>query len=177
MLVAIAITLLCWFYLSKSRPDDKTVSTVEDEVYETVVRDMVTPTHGQPNTSQLVFDDTVLTDLTTEADMNSCKERVRKRLPLQSNTPEFDSLADKIYRVLTRGYGYDDGLLRADTVQDFIVKSCSEGHLSRTFHTDFPRTFVDRDSVAFDIVPNQKNASKDFRQTFQGPAKLFPCLA
>jgi len=175
---AIAIAIVCRFHPSKSRSDDKTISTAEDEVYEAVVRDMVTPPHGQPSTSQLVFDDTVLTDLTTEADtteaskQNSCKERVRKRLPLQSNTPEFDSLADKIYRVLTRGYGYDDGLLRPDTVQDFIVKSCSEGHLSRTFHTDLARTFVDRDSVAFESVLSQKSASKDFRQTFAGASGM-----
>jgi hypothetical protein len=163
--VAIAITLVCWFYLSKSRPDDKTVSTAEDEVHEAVVRDMVTPTHGQPSISQLVFDDTVLTDLTTEADMNSCKERTRKLLLLEGSTPPFNSLADKIYRAFTRR---DDGLLRADTIQDFLEKSCTVGRLSATFHTDFPRTFVDRDSVAFDIVPNQKNASKDFQQTFPG---------
>jgi hypothetical protein len=34
---AIAITFLYWFYLSKSRPDAKTVSAAEDEVYEAVV--------------------------------------------------------------------------------------------------------------------------------------------
>jgi hypothetical protein len=167
---AIAITLLCWFYLSKSRPDEKAVSAAEDEVYEAVVRDMVTPTHEQANISQLVFDDTVLTDLRTGADIKACKESVRKRLRLEGNTPPFNSRADKIYRVLTRHW--DDGSLRADTIQDFLEKSCTEGPLSRTFHTDFPRVFINRDSVFFDIVPNHKNGLKDFRQTFPGASGI-----
>jgi hypothetical protein len=168
---AIAITLLCWFYLSKSRPDEKKVTAAEDEVYEVVVRDMVTPTHGQSNISQLVFDDAVLTDLTTGVDLKSCKGSVRKRLRLESSTPPYNSLLDKIYRVLTGGC-WDPGLLRADTIQDFLEKSCTVGRLSTTFHTDFPRTFIDPNSVEFDIVPNQKNALKDFGQTFPGASGI-----
>jgi hypothetical protein len=160
---AIAISLLCCFYLSKSGPDDKAVSTAEEEVYEAVVRDMVTPTHGQAKISQLVFDNAVLTDLTTEVDMKSCIESVRKLVRLEDGTPPFNSLADKIYRAVARR---DDGLLRTDTIQDFLEKSCTVGRLSATFHTDFPATFVDRDSVEFGIVANQKNGLKDFRQTF-----------
>ena len=38
---AIAIALLL-FYLSKSRPDERAITAAEDEVYEAVVRDMVT---------------------------------------------------------------------------------------------------------------------------------------
>lgn len=145
---AFAITLLCGFYLSKTRPDEKTVSAAEDEVYEAVVRDMVTPTHGQANISQLVFDDTLVTDLTTGADMKSCKESASKHLGLEGNPPpQFNSLADKIYRVLTRGW-YDSSL-RADTIQDFLEKSCTVGRLSTTFHTDLPRTFIATESVHF----------------------------
>jgi hypothetical protein len=164
---AIAITLLCWFYLSKTRLDEKTVSAAEDEVYEAVVRDMVTPTHGQANISQLVFDDTLLTDLTTGADIKSCKERARKQLGLEGNTPpQFNSLADKIYRVLTRGW-YDSSL-RADTIQDFLEKSCTAGRLSTTFRTELPRTFVATESIHFNDWPVEKNGSTSFEQLFPG---------
>jgi hypothetical protein len=166
-LTAIAVAFPCWLYLSKSSPDDKTVSSAADEVYEAVVREMVTPTHRQAKISQLVFDDRVLTELTFGADRKFCEESVRKVLRLENSTPPYNSLVDKMYRVLTGGW-WNTGLLRADTIQDFLGKSCTEGHLSRTFHTDFPRTFVDHDSVEFDIVPNQNNVRKDFRQTFLG---------
>jgi len=162
---AIAITLLFWFYLSRYRADQRAVTSAQDEVYEAVVRDMVSPTNGQAEMHQLVFDDTVQTGLMSGADAKTCEERVRKQLRLLENsTPPFNSLADKIYRVLTRGG--DDGGLRADTVQDFLTKFCTEGPLSRTFHTDFPRVFIDSGSVFFDIVPTNSSGVKDFRQTF-----------
>lgn len=168
--LALAAVVYCTIHLRSRAPaSPQAVASAEDEVYEAVVRDMVTPIPGQAHISQLVFDDTVLTDLTTEADMNSCKERTRKLLLLEGSTPPFNSLADKIYRAFTRR---DDGLLRADTIQDFLEKSCTVGRLSTAFHTDFPRTFLDRDSVAFNIVPSQKNASKDFRQTFPGASGI-----
>ena len=146
---ATSITLLYWSHLSKSRPDEKTVSAAEDEVYEAVVRDMIKP--GQANITRLVFDDTVLTDLAPGADKNSCEESARKRLLLAGNaTLPYNSLADRVYRVLTRDW--DDGSLRADTIQDFLEKSCTGGRLSTAFHTDLPRVFIGRDSIDFDMV-------------------------
>lgn len=172
MCVVIAVALLCWFCLkSKSCPDEKTVSAAEDEVYEAVVHDMITPTHVQANTTQLVFDDTVLTDLAPGADKKSCEESVRKRLGSADNTtPLYNSLADRVYRVLTRGWV--DGSLRADTIQDFLEKSCSAGRLSTTFHTDLPRVFIKPDSVYIDIVPIQENGQKDFAKVFPGASGI-----
>jgi hypothetical protein len=161
---AIAIALLCLFYLSRSRPHETTLTAAEGEVYEAVVRDMVTPTHGQANMSQLVFNETVLTDLTSGADIKACKERVSKRARLQDNAPPYNSLADKIYRVFARGWQGNSP--RADTIQDFIQKSCTEGPLSRAFHTDFPRVFINPNSISFDVTPNDRNGRKDFQQTF-----------
>lgn len=168
---AIAAAILCWFYLSKSRTDEKAELTAADAVYEAVVRDMVTPTHGKTSISQLVFDDRVLTYQMTGTDINSCKESARKLLRLQSSTPPFNSLIDKVYRALTGGW-WDAGSLRADTTQDFLDKSCTDGRLSTNFHTDFPREFVDRDSIGFDMVPNQKNGLKDFRKAFPGASGI-----
>lgn len=170
---------------SRASANPQAIASAEDEVYEAVVRDMVTPIHRrtgsqlraedvqQARISQLVFDDTVLTGLTTGEDKKSCEESVRKRPLLEDSTPPHNSLVDKIYRVLTGGW-WDTGPLRADTIQDFVEKSCTVGRLSTTFHTDFPRTFVDRDSFGFDedMVPNQKNTQKDFRQTFPGASGI-----
>lgn len=167
-----AVAVLCFFYLSKCRPGEKEVLTAEDEVYEAVVRDMITQPDGQVRISQLVFGDAVLTDLRHGVDIDSCKERVRKRLRLEvtANDPPFNSLADKVYRVLTGG-SYDDSL-RADTIQDFLEKSCTAGHLSQTFHTDLPRTFVPAESVNFDGWPVEKNGPQSFEQVFPGASGI-----
>jgi len=147
------------------------VASAEDEVYKAVVRDMFTPIHGQALVSQLVFDDTVLTDLTTGEDKKSCQESVRKRRLLAGSTPPYDSLPDKIYRVLTGGW-WDTGSLRADTIRDFSEKSCSIGRLSTTFHTDLPRVFINPDTVFIDMVPTHRNGLTDFRQTFPGASGI-----
>ena len=166
---AIAITLLYCVYHSKSRVDEKTASAAEDEVYEAVVRAMVTPTHGQANTRQLVFDETALVGFMSGVDAEACKASVRKRLPL-NETPPFNSLADKVYRVLTSGWY--DGSPRADTIGDFVERSCAKGPLSRTFHTNAPRVFIDPDSVFFDIAPVDRNGVKAFQQTFPGASGI-----
>jgi hypothetical protein len=164
---AIAIALLCWFYLSKSRPDEKAVTAAEDEVYEAVVRDMVTPTHGQTKMSELVFDDAVLTERTPEEDMNSCTERARKQLGLEQNTrPHYDSLADKIYRVFA--HGFYSSSLQTNTIQDYLEKSCTVGHLSTTFHTDLPRTFIATEGIHFEGWPVEKDGPSSFEQRFPG---------
>ena len=166
--VALTAVVYCTIHLRpRASVSPQAVTFAEDEVYEVVVRDMVTPVHGASHISQLVFDDTVLTDLTTGEDKKSCEESVRKRRFLDGTTPRYNSLLDKGYRVLTGGW-WDSGTLRADTFQDFVEKSCTAGRLSTTFHTDLPRTFIDRDSFGFEIVPNQKNTRRDFRQTFPG---------
>jgi hypothetical protein len=169
--VVIAITLLYWSYLSKHYPDEKRVSAAEDEVYQAVVRDMVTPIHdGQAHISQLVFDDTVLTSLTSGADTKSCKESVRKNLRLENSTLPYNSLADKVYRVLTRS-GYDDPV-RADTIQDFLEKSCTVSRLSQTFHSDLPRTFIGKESAHFEDWPIEQDGSKSFQQLFPGASGI-----
>jgi len=166
-LVPIVAILLWWFHPSKPRPDNKTAPAAADEVYEAVVQDMVTAADGQQHTiSRLIFADAVLTDLSTGADMNSCKEGVRKRLLLESSTPPFNALIDKVYRGLTRRQ--DDGLLRADTIQDFLEKFCTVGRLSETFHTDLPRTFIPAESVHFIGWPIEKSESTSFEVLFPG---------
>ena len=150
--LAVTAVVYCTTHLRSRAPaSPQAVASAEDEVYEAVVRDMVTPTDGQAHISQLVFDDTVLTDPTTGEDKKSCQETVRKRRLLDGSTPPYNSLLDKIYRVLTGGW-WDTGSLRVDTIQDFSEKSCTVGRLSTTFHTDFPRVFINPDSVFIDMV-------------------------
>jgi hypothetical protein len=170
--LAVTAVVYCTTHLRSRAPaSPQAIASVEDEVYEAVVRDMVTPTDGQAHISQLVFDDTVLTDLTTGEDKKSCQETVRKRRLLDGSTPPYNSLLDKIYRVLTGGW-WDTGSLRADTIQDFSEKSCTVGRLSTTFHTDFPRVFIKPDSVFIDMVPTHKDGPTDFRQTLPGASGI-----
>lgn len=168
--VGIAITLLWWFYSSKPQPDKGALSLAENEIYEAVVRDMVTPANGQPVISQLVFDDRVLTELRSGADIRSCKEIARKDLSLENAKLPYDSLADKVYRVFAPT-AYDDSL-RADTIQDFLEKSCTVGPLSQTFHTGLPRTFVAAESVHFRDWPIEENGKLPFEQLFPGASGI-----
>src|SRR5580698_11351156 len=115
----IAIAVPCWWFLSNVRLSEKMVSAAQNEVYEAVVRDIVRSPHGQTNMSELVFDDALLTERMPGEDIHACTERARKELRLDQNTrPQYDSLADKIYRAFAHG-SYDSSL-RADTIQDFF---------------------------------------------------------
>lgn len=137
--VAFAVSLLSSCNPSKSRPNEKEVAAAEDEVYEAVVRDMVTPIDGQ-----LVFSDTLLTERAPGVEMKSCIESARKNLHLEGSRskPPYNSLADKVYRALTRSnYG---GALRADTIQDFLEKSCMVGRLSQIFPYRLATRFYSR---------------------------------
>src|SRR5690349_2735070 len=113
--VAMAVAILLWFDFPKSRPDAKKGSAAEDEVYESVIRDLITAADGQVKIRQLVFEETVLTELSPGVDIESCKERARKNLRLEESTPPYDSLVDKIYRVF---HGGNYRPIQADTIQD-----------------------------------------------------------
>ena len=170
---AIAITLLSGCNSLTRYPTEKEVAAAEDEIYEVVVRHITTPVSGQPRTTQLVFDDALLTRLEPEGDLESCKRRTRKEFSLgtgssETGPPPYDSLADKVYRFFTRG-DYD-APLRADTVQSFLERICSApGQLSQTFHTDVPRNFIDPQTVHFnnDVI-GPGNRRKSFEQLYPG---------
>ncbi len=105
-----------------------------DEVYGAVVRDMITPARGPAKARQPVFDDMALSQLAPGSNIQSCKESIRKEQPLQAiEPPPFNSFANKVYRAVSQGR--IDGSLRADTIQDFLEKSCGIGRRSRTLHT------------------------------------------
>lgn len=158
--LVVAAVLYCTMHLRSRTPaSPQAVASAEDEVYEAVVRDMVTSMHQRrSDINHLVFDDTVLTELRAEEDSQSCKERVRTNLRLESST-----LSDRLYRLLTRS-GYDS--LRTDTILDFLEKSCTAGHLSQAFRTDLPRTFVAAGSLRFDGGP------KSFLELFPGASGI-----
>ena len=163
-LVVVSAGVYCTIHLrSRTLASPQAVASAEDEVYGALVRDMVRPADGQSSMGQLVFDDAVLTYLWTGADTKSCRDSVRKRLLLEvNNTPPFNSLPDKVYRIV---HGGDDGSLRADAIQDFLQKSCTVGRLSQSFHTDLPKTFIAAGSVHFsDLIEN--DGSKSFEQLF-----------
>ena len=171
-LFSIAIAILCWLYFAGHRPDEKTVTAAEDQVYEAVVRDMVTPAHGQPDISQLVFESKVLSFSSPGADLKSCKESAREQLALGNSKLPYDSLIDKIYRLFARSY---DDTFRADTIQNFLERSCTTGRLSQTFHTDLPRMFVTEDSIPFHFSgwsSVENDGSKSFDEVFPGASGI-----
>ena len=169
---ALAISALCValayrLHSPHRPPDEKAASAAEDEVYEAVVRDML---QGSEHTSQLVFEDSVLTYRTGQPDMESCKESARKTLQLENGKLPYDSFADKVYRLLN-GEAYDDAV-RPEAIQDFLERSCADGPLSRTFHTDLPRTFVASGSLHFKDFWPIGAKEKSFEQRFPGASGI-----
>jgi hypothetical protein len=162
------IALLYCFY-PKDLREESAVSTAEDDVYEAVVRDMTSTGQARADLKQLVFDETVLNGHLGGDAAKACKESVLKQRQWVDKPP-YNSVADKIYRALTGG-SYD-AFPQADTIQDFAQKSCSGDSLSRTFHTDSPRVFVDPDAFFMDVVPIRKNTLRDFQQTFPEAAGI-----
>lgn len=166
--IALTISLLCValayaLHCLRCPPGEKIASAAEDGVYEAVVRDML---QGSERTTQLVFDESVLTYREGQTNIESCKQSARKAIHLENGKLPYDSLADKIYR-LFNGEAYDDAV-RSEALQDFAEKSCTGGPLSRTFHTDLPRTFVSSAKLDFnDLIPI---GTKDepFEQRFPG---------
>lgn len=170
--VAVTLVLLCWFYVSRPRHDAKAIAAAEDKVYEAVVRDMFRTTHGQSQARQLVFDEAVVAglDVVSGPVPASCKQNVLSSLRLHRDNPPFNSLADKIYRLISRGG--DDYSLRADTIQDFAERACTGGRVSQAFHTDLPRTFIADDSVYFEGWPTRNKNTKSFESLFPGASGI-----
>lgn len=169
--VAVAVALVCWFYLSKPPRDAKAVAAAENKVYEAVVRDMLGTANGQSQVKQLVFDEALATglDVVSGPVPASCKQKVLSSLQHRDNLP-FNSLADRIYRLLTRGG--DDYSLRAEAIQDFAERACTSGHVSQAFDTDLPRTFIDDDSVYFEGWPTRNKNAKSFEKLFPGASGI-----
>ena len=163
---ALAITVLSACNSSKPDSNEKEIATAETEIYEAVVHHVFTPVEGRPQVTQLVFDDALLTGLEPGGDVESCKKRTRKDFSLEIGPPPYNSLSDKAYRFFTRG-DYDASL-RTDTIQSFLERSCSSGHLSQTFHTDLPRTFTGSQDIHFNDVTVGKNGPKSFEQLYPG---------
>lgn len=155
---------------SKSMPTENEIAAAEDEIYEAVVHHIVTPVSGKPRVSQLVFADTLRTELEPGGDIESCKKSTRKDLSLEIAPPVYNSLGDKAYRFFSRA-NYDSAL-REDTIQSFLERSCTAGPLSQTFHTDLPRTFIPEDSVHFRGWPRQKDESNSFERLYPGASGI-----
>lgn len=137
------------FHVSKSQPDESRISVEEDQVYEPVVRDMLTPVNGPILVSQVVFGETLIKGLNPDvADVDCCKRRDRRELMLEKGKLPYDSVADKVFRLFAHN-AYDDSL-RAATIVNFLERYCTSGPLSQRFRTDLTRTFIDPESVYFD---------------------------
>lgn len=165
--VVLGTNVLCGCFLLTPRPDAKAVADAQDAVYEAVVRNMVTPAEMRSGASELVFNNRVLTPIMAGSGTTSCEEQARRDLHMMQSPPPYNKLADKLYRLITRGY--DDYFVRADAMQDFLKEYCTAGPLSESFHTDLPRHFIDPDAkIYMDLVPVDKHGWKSFNQLFPG---------
>jgi hypothetical protein len=167
--IAIAIAVVWRFYAPRPKHvlDERAVAAAQDEVYAAVVRDMITPGDGPGHVTQLVFGAELLSDSRAGIDREACKEEVRKREHWKfDDAPFYDTLIDKAYRLLTLGWAKGSGV--NETVEDFLEKTCSTGHLSRTFQTDLPRGFVTTENLHFEDWPIGKNGPLSFEKLFPG---------
>lgn len=164
----VAAIRLCGCFLPAPRPDAKAVSAAQDEVYEAVVRNMVSPADVRSGVSELVFSNRVSTPIVASPDVKSCEEQAQFDLHDTLSPPPYNTLADKLYRLFTRGY--DDYFVRADTIQDFQKAYCKPGPLSQSFQTELPRHFISPEAKIYlaDMVPINKNGRKSFKQLFPG---------
>jgi hypothetical protein len=146
--LAITAAAYCTIHLrSHDHANSHAVPSAEDEVYEIVIRDLVTPSKERlesgPRITRLVFSDTLDTNLCPGVDKTTCIDGVHQQL---------------------RSEGA--GAIGAETIEDFIERSQTAGPTSRTFHTDLPRDFIARDKLYFDTEPPDKRYMKRFDQLF-----------
>jgi hypothetical protein len=163
---AFAACLLSCSRLPWFKPDEKAVAAAQDEVYEAVVHEMITPAQGRTRFKQLVFSHALLSDRSPGTDLEACKQAVGNRERWYSDPPHYDSLADKIYRLVT--HGWMSATVQTATADDFLEKKCSPGHLSRMFRTDLPKSFVASENVYFEGWPIRKKGPPSFERLFPG---------
>jgi len=132
-------------------------------VYAAVVSDMIGPAQERPGLGELVFEDSVLTELRPDEDPKSCQQRLLGLPLLRHDPPPFNTWADKTYRLVTGGW-YEDSFSEKVALS-YAERSCMKGRLSQTFHTDLPRAFIDSKMVHFEWT-NATDNSKPFEQLF-----------
>jgi hypothetical protein len=167
--VAIAIVVVWWFYAPRPKHnlDERVVAVAQDEVYAAVVRDITSPGDGPGHVTQLVYSDELLSESRVGIDTEACKKEVRKREHWKfDNPPMYDTLIDKMYRFLT--LGWVKGSRVNETVEDFLEKICRMGHLSRTFKTDLPPSFVTPENIRFKGFSIEENGPLSFEKLFPG---------
>lgn len=167
--VTLAAIFLCGCDWLVPAPDAKAVAAAQDAVYVAVVRDMLAGGGTPSEARELVFSDRVSTAATVIAGpgARSCEEQAQLDLRNPLSPPPYNTIADKLYRLFTRGY--DDYFVQADTVQDFLKAYCTPGPLSESFHTGLPQHFIAPDAkIYLGFVPIKKNGWKSFKQLFPG---------
>ncbi|HKV26539.1 MAG TPA: hypothetical protein VJN93_18230 [Candidatus Acidoferrum sp.] len=164
--VILAASFIACGVLPDRRSNKKAESVAQDLVYEAVVQELVEGGWGEGKLTQLVFSDELLTIGGAANGPEECSAEVRKRMTWDYDALPYDTIVDKIYRFFHSGIY--QGAAETETVEEFLKKSCSPGHLSRTFHTKLPRTFVASSRVQFDAWPAMKSRAPVFGQKYPG---------
>jgi hypothetical protein len=168
---AVAIGFGACIYVPSQGLNEKKELAAQDEVYTAVVNNLSKAASGEAPVTQLVFGDALLSDREPGTDIEVCRADVRKRERWAVDAPPYDTLLDKIYRFLTRAWASNavqTAGVQTETLEDFLLKSCSIGSLSRTFHTDLPRSFVEAEKVRFEDWHIKKNGPQSFEKLFPG---------
>jgi hypothetical protein len=138
-----AASAICGESLLDRLPTEQEKSAAQDEIY-TIVIENLAPWRA----TQLVVSDKTLLDPYLPRNPVACHaEIVRQAQEFTDHRPPYQTIADKLYHLMTRRW--DDVILRDDAVQDFAAKACTTVELSRSFHTDLPTTFVDANTIHF----------------------------
>jgi hypothetical protein len=167
VLISAAVVWRSYAPRPKHNLDEKAVAVAQDEVYAAVVRDMIAPGGGPGHVTQLVFGDELLSESRAGIDRKACKEEVRKQEHWKFDDPPlYDTLLDRTYRFLTRGW--ISGSAGTETVEDFLEKTCTAGHLSRTFQTDLPRSFITSENIHFKGLSIEEEGPLSFEKLFPG---------
>jgi len=164
LVLSLAVGALSIYQAWKSRPgfSEQQIAKAEDEVYETVVREVL-PKLGQSPGMRLVFDDKQIVGDVPWLNAESCKTAPASSVQVSDDPPLFDASADTPRELSTNAF-YRTAP-SPDVVESYRKMRCVGGHLSRTFHTDVPHSFVD--GALFEhVLPSAEDTN--FARLFPG---------
>ena len=104
--LAMALAVPGYFHFFKSQPSAREIARAEDEVYEAVVRDILSKVGDQTHGLQLVFDDRLIVVDFPGGDPKSCREASAATVRVTDDRPPFNTAADKTYQFFTSGLYY-----------------------------------------------------------------------
>src|SRR5579859_7207364 len=169
-LLAVAICLASAAFSAygtwKSHPTAQEIARAEDEVYEAVVRDMLPKTSNETRGIQLVFQDRLTVGDFPSDDLGSCQGASTKWVQVADEPPPFDTATDGMHRLPTSGvYRTTPG---PEVMESYLRVRCVGGRISRSFHTDYPKSFIGNDDLRSGDPLGPIAGDSEFARIFPG---------